>query len=215
MRYYDVSVPVSTGLPVYEGDPGVQIELVAAMARGGIADVRSLSMGVHTGTHMDAPAHFIPGGASIDALDLSICIGPAQVVDLGNSDQALIQRADLEARLAPGVERLLLRTPNSALWRQPGFKPGFVALDESAAALLVERGVRLAGIDYLSIAPSGAPAPVHRILLRAGIAILEGLDLSGVPEGRFTLVCLPLRLAGAEAAPARAILLAEDEVTPP
>jgi arylformamidase len=214
MRYYDISVPVSASLPVYDGDPPVELALRQAMARGDIADVRSLSMGVHCGTHLDAPAHFLPGGTTIDRTDPMAGIGPAVVIDLSSLAGETIGRADLASRLPAGVERVLLRTRSSALWRQATFSQDFVALAPEAAALLVEHRLRLVGIDYLSIAPASDPGPVHRALLQAGVLILEGLDLSAVPAGSYTLVCLPLRLEGAEAAPTRAVLLAEDDIIP-
>jgi arylformamidase len=208
VKYFDISVPISPALPIYDGDPPIEISLWGQMAQGAIADVRTLRMGLHTGTHVDAPAHFLPGADLIDRLDLEACYGPAQVVDLTQLGHALVTPADLDGRLIPGVPRVLIRTTNSALWRRQAFQPSFVALSEEAACLLVERGVRLVGIDYLSVAPAADPAPVHRILLSAQAVILEGLDLSVVPEGRYTLICLPLRLEGTEAAPARAILIA-------
>jgi arylformamidase len=209
MRYFDISVPVSDGLVTYAGDPPIHVELWHSMAQGAIADVRTLSMGVHTGTHIDAPAHFLPGGKTIDELDLETCFGPVQVMDLTAVAGGLIDRASLEAGLTPGVARVILKTRNSALWSLPAFDPGFVALLPDAAELLVERSIRLIGVDYLSVAPSPDPVSVHRILLSAGVVILEGLDLSSVPAGQYTLACLPLRLLGAEAAPARAILIAD------
>ncbi len=214
MRYYDISVPVAPSLPVYEGDPPTELALWQEMARGDLADVRALRMGVHTGTHVDAPAHFLAGGATIDRIELGACVGPALVLDLSAYQGELIGAAELAAVVPAGAERLLLRTRNSSLWQRPGFDPSFVALSEDAATLLVGRGLRLVGIDYVSIAPAADPGPVHRILLGAGVVVLEGLDLSGVAAGGYTLVCLPLRLQDAEAAPARAMLIAADGLTP-
>lgn len=208
MKFFDISVPISSELPIYEGDPPTQIDLWEEMARGAQADVRSLRMGTHTGTHVDAPSHFLAGAPSVDMLDLDACIGPAQVLDLTGLAGERIDRADLKRGLFAGVTRLLLKTRNSELWQLRRFEPRFAALTEAAAELLVERGVRLVGIDYLSIGPSDDPGPVHRILLAAGVVILEGLDLSAVAAGPYTLACLPLRLLGAEGAPARAILMA-------
>jgi arylformamidase len=203
---FDISVPISSDLPNYSGDPPFQIELWESMAAGAIADVRSLAMGVHTGTHIDAPAHFIPGGATVDQLSLEDCTGPCQVVDLRDIESPLIERAQLEGLIEPGVTRLLLHTRNSTLWRKREFDASFTALGKSGAELLIERGTRLIGIDYLSIAPFDDPVTVHRLLLGAGIVILEGLNLAAVPAGRYSLTCLPIKLAGAEGAPARAIL---------
>jgi arylformamidase len=204
----DISVPISNTLPTYAGDPPIDLELWHSMARGDIADVRTLSMGVHSGTHIDAPSHFIPGGPTIDQIDLDACCGPAQVLDLSDSPQSPIDAAVIAQRLEPGVARVLLKTQNSRLWDRRDFDPNFLALAPDAAELLVQRNVRLIGIDYLSIAPSADPVTPHRILLSAGIVIVEGLDLARVAAGRYTLTCLPLRLADAEAAPARAVLTA-------
>ena len=206
MTYFDISVPISNSLVTYAGDPPIHLELWHAMAQGAIADVRTLSMGVHTGTHIDAPAHFIPGGKTIDELDLETCHGQVQVLDLTDVAGELIDRASLELKLTADVDRVILKTRNSSLWSQSAFDPRFVALSPDAAELLVERRIRLVGVDYLSVAPSSDPVSVHRVLLGAGVVILEGLDLSIVPAGAYILACLPLRLQGAEAAPARAIL---------
>ncbi|HTE87099.1 MAG TPA: cyclase family protein [Dehalococcoidia bacterium] len=207
MEIFDISVPISKALPTYEGDPPIDLELWHSMARGDLADVRTLDMGVHSGTHLDAPSHFIPGGRTIDQVDLDTCYGPAQVLDLTAADTPLIGREQLAGSLAPDVVRVLLKTKNSGLWTRAEFDPSFVALAPDAAQYLVERGVRVIGIDYLSIAPFADPTTVHRVLLAAGVVILEGLNLSAVPAGHYTLACFPLRLAAAEAAPARAILI--------
>jgi arylformamidase len=207
MTLYDISVPVSGSLPTYEGDPPINIHLAKEMAKGDLADVRLLNMGIHSGTHMDAPAHFIPGGRTIDEIDLDVCFGPAQVLDLSAMKIAVVGRAELSAQLRPGVIRILLKTSNSTLWQRHAFERQFVGLASDGAEYLVEQGVRLVGIDYLSIAPFNDPATVHRSLLGAGVLILEGLDLSGVSAGDYTIASFPLRLAGAEAAPVRAILM--------
>jgi arylformamidase len=207
MTLFDISVPVSGSLPTYEGDPPISIVLAHEMAHGDIADVRSLNMGVHSGTHMDAPAHFIPGGRGIDEIDLDVCFGTAQVVDFSAREISLVGRAELSAALQADATRVLLKTSNSSLWQGKEFDRAFVGLAPDGAQFLVERGVRLIGIDYLSIAPFADPATVHRILLSAGVLIVEGLDLSHVDAGDYTLACFPLRLAGAEAAPVRAVLI--------
>jgi arylformamidase len=208
MGWIDVSVPLRDGMVVYEGDPPARIERVAEIARGDMANITHLDLGAHTGTHVDAPAHFLPGGAGADRLPLDVLIGPAVVADLtaraGDIDAAALGAVDLP----DGTERLLLKTRNSALWARDAFVPEFAGLTDAAARELVARGVRLVGIDYLSIAPSGDPAPTHRTLLGAGVVIVEGLDLRAVAPGRYELVCLPLRIAGADGAPARALLRA-------
>jgi arylformamidase len=206
MTYIDISVPISSELPTYSGDPPLHIELWQSMAKGAICDVRTLTMGTHTGTHVDAPAHFIPGGRTVDELSIDDCIGPVQIIDISSAPQGPVEVQQLEG-LDPEIPRVLLRTRNSVLWDKSTFDSSFTALSEPAAQLLVQKGIRLIGIDYLSIAPFGEPAPAHRDLLSAGVVILEGLNLSQVSAGRYTLICLPLKLRGAEGAPARAILV--------
>ncbi len=190
---------------VYESDPGVEIAPRLEIARGDTANVSLLSMGSHTGTHVDAPAHFIEGGATVESLPLDSLIGPALVAEVGC--ERLIGRRDLEPLLLGGQSRLLLKTRNSALWAAGGFSRDFVALDLEGARYLTERGLRLIGIDYLSIEAFHSPDhPVHRHLLGAGVVILEGLDLSRVAPGVYELVCLPLPVRGIDGAPCRAVL---------
>ena len=210
MAIHEISVPVRPELHGYAGDPPTLIEPWTRLAAGDMASISRVSLGTHTGTHVDAPAHFLPDGRTVDQLDLGGCIGPAEVLDLTRFGLAPIDASVLERLAPPNVERLLLKTENSRLWRATEAQTTFAALTEEAAAWLVARGLRLIGIDYLSIAPFSDPAPVHRILLSAGIVILEGLDLSAVSEGSYTLLCLPVRLAGGDGAPARAVLLSED-----
>lgn len=204
--WIDVSVPLRDGMVVYEGDPPAHIERVAQIAHGDMANITRLDIGAHTGTHLDAPVHFLPDGAGVDRLPLDVLIGPAMVADLtglsGDVDAAALARLDLPS----GTERLLLKTPNSRLWARDEFSWDFAGVADDAARELVSRGVRLVGIDYLSIGPSGDPAPAHRTLLGAGVVVVEGLDLRAVEPGSYELVCLPLRIAGADGAPARALL---------
>ena len=190
---------------VYEGDPGVEVAPRLEIARGDTANVSLLSMGSHTGTHVDAPAHFIEGGATVEALPLDSLIGPALVAEVGC--ERLIGRRDLEPLPLGSQSRLLLKTRNSALWAAGDFSRDFVALDLEGARHLTERGLRLIGIDYLSIEAFHSPGhPVHRHLLGAGVVILEGLDLSRVAPGVYELVCLPLPVRGIDGAPCRAVL---------
>ena len=190
---------------VYEGDPGVEVAPRLEIARGDTANVSLLSMGSHTGTHVDAPAHFIDGGATVEALPLDSLIGPALVSEVGC--ERLIGRRDLEPLPLDDQSRLLLKTRNSALWAAGDFSRDFVALDLEGARYLTERGLRLIGIDYLSIEAFHSPGhPVHRHLLGAGVVILEGLDLGRVAPGVYELVCLPLPVRGIDGAPCRAVL---------
>lgn len=208
MTIYDVSLPITETLAVWPGDPGVRVEQTAHMARGDNATVSRLEMGAHTGTHVDAPAHFIPGGSGVDALDLDTLVGLALVADARSGDALT---ADVLAELAVplGTERLLLRTRNSDLWLQedPPFQEDFAAITQDGARWLVERGIRLVGVDYLSVAPFGASRPTHEMLLDAGVVLVEGLNLSAIRPGMYQFVCLPLKIVEADGAPARAILI--------
>lgn len=204
--YLDISAPIRPAMPVFEGDPPVELVRVAAIAGGAVANVSRLGFGVHTGTHIDAPSHFIEGAAAAEAIPLDACIGPALVVD-ATAWTRHPAAADIDALgIPPGTHRLLLKTSNSRLWEREGFSPDFLGLTEPAARRLVELGLRLVGIDYLSIAPFGDPAPTHVALLQSGVVILEGLDLRGVAAGAYELVALPLRLEGSDGAPTRALL---------
>ena len=205
-KLYDVTVPIRAGMPVYEGDPDVRIERTSSIADGATANVSRLDLGAHTGTHIDAPIHFRDGASGIDALPLDVLLGPAQVVDATHLDAHLDAHAHASLAITNDVQRLLFKTKNSRLWQRDTFSRDFIALAESGARELIERGVRLVGIDYLSIAPPDDPAPVHRVLLDAGVVIVEGLDLRQVDAGAYELICLPLRIVDADGAPARAVL---------
>jgi arylformamidase len=212
MPIHDISLPISESLPVWPGDPGVKITQISHLDKGDVATVTRLDMSAHTGTHVDAPAHFVPGGLGVDALDLDVLVGPSLVVHALEAD---VLSADVLERLEilPGIERVLFRTRNSDLWErgEREFHKDFVAITEDGARWLVERGLRLVGVDYLSVGPFDGPVPTHRILLRAGIVAVEGLNLSGIAPGMYQLVCLPLKIAGSDGAPTRAILIEEIE----
>ena len=209
MRIYDISLPISPGMPVWPGDPQVLMDRVVKMEEGSHANVTHLSMSVHTGTHVDAPYHFIGGdAATVDQLSLKLLTGRAYVLHLPDINLFTAYVLD-HADIPPRTRRLLIRTHNSDHWRNPSheFQTDFVAISSDGAQYLVDRGVKLVGVDYLSVAPYGDSTPTHRILLSAGMVIVEGLDLSGVSQGRYTLYCLPLKLVGCDGAPARAILI--------
>jgi len=206
MRIYDITVPLSSALPVYPGDPEVTITPLAQLQWGDAANVSRLVLSSHTGTHLDAPRHFFADGLTIDGLDLHVLMGPARVCAFPHVTSHLTAD-DLRPLGLAGTQRLLLQTPNAALWQKTGFQTNYVALTESAAYLLVEMGIQLVGIDYLSVdAFERQDFPVHRILLRAGVLILEGLDLRAVPPGDYELLALPLLLQHGDGAPVRAIL---------
>jgi len=208
VRIYDITVPIAEGMPLWPGDPAVRLERVKSIKKGDPCNVSSLSMGMHTGTHIDAPFHYLDRGAKIDSVPLETLNGPCRVIEVDAGP--LIERRHLEDAGIRKGGRVLFKTRNSGLWRKgnTGFNEDFVALGLSAAEYLAERGVILAGIDYLSIEafPAGEGNPVHKELLRNSIVVLEGLDLSAVPAGRYDLVCLPLKISGAEGAPVRAFL---------
>jgi arylformamidase len=206
MEIYDISNVVSTGMVTWPGNPTGAITREQDMARGDTATVSLLSMGVHTATHVDAPSHFVPGGTGTDTLDLNILVGPALVVAVPPAAPQ-ITAAVLDALpIPPGTERILFQTHSSAFWLEDThtFHEDVVAVAEDGAAGLVARGVRLVGVDYLSVAPFTASVPTHRILLEAGVIPVEGLNLSGVAPGLYTLVCLPIKLYDCDGAPARA-----------
>jgi arylformamidase len=204
MPIYDISVPLAAGLPSWPGDPCFLSEPVLLLEKGDGARVSRITLGDHSGTHLDAPAHMLENGANLDSVSLSLLMGPALVADLrGVAEIGVAELAELPLA---GVERLLLKTDNSGLWQRADFCREFVALSAAGAEFLVSRGVRLVGIDYLSIERFGGDGAVHRILLGHEVLILEGLDLSAVTGGVYELVCLPLRIAGAAGAPARAVL---------
>ena len=198
---HDISVPIRPDMHIYRGNPGMSLARHESIAEGAIANVSKLELGVHSGTHIDGPSHFIDGALGTEALPLDAMIGPATVVDAtgatGDLDEAALESLDL-----PDGERLLLKTTNSALWNEPEFTHDFIRLTGSGARRLIDRGVRLIGIDYLSIGDMDA----HRELLGAGIVALEGLDLRAVEPGEYVLICLPLRLEGSDGAPCRAVL---------
>jgi len=187
----DVSVPIRPGMVTYPGDPEVRLERVSSIAEGAVANISRLDFGVHSGTHVDAPLHFVDGAPGAEALPLDVLVGPCVVVD------------GLDAEVAPGTERVLFKTPNSRLWERDEFSEDSVELDGEAAQALVDKGVRLVGIDYLSIGDE----ETHRVLLEAGVVAVEGLDLRGVEPGDYRLVCAPLKLVGSDGAPARVFLI--------
>ena len=200
MRIHDVSVPIRPGMITYPGDPDVSLERVLSLADGAVANVSRLTLGVHTGTHVDAPVHFIEGASATEHLPVETLIGPARVVAAET-----LAADELQALELP--ERLLLKTSNSELWANDEFTHDFVSLDGAAARVLVEGGVRLVGIDYLTIGDEEA----HRILLGAGVVVVEALDFRGVEPGKYQLVCAPLRLVNSDGAPARVLLLDTEE----
>jgi arylformamidase len=194
--------------PVYEGDAPMKFDFLKDMRRGDPFTLSVYSLGAHSGTHIDAPMHFVAGGAPIDRVPLEPLIGPARVIDIADDVEA-IDEAELGRHRWLGAQRILFRTRSSLRgWMSaPGFHRDFAYIAPDAAQLLANGGVLLVGIDYLSAEQFGAPAPrAHQILLGKGIPIVEGLSLEGVPAGDYDLIVLPMKVAGHEGAPARAIL---------
>ncbi|WP_224245474.1 cyclase family protein [Hyalangium gracile] len=204
--WIDVSVPLRTGMVHWPDNPPVKIDRVMDLERGDVASVSSMSMGVHTGTHMDAPAHFQRGGVGIDQMPLDATLGLARVIEI--RDPVSIKRAELESANLQAGERVLFRTRNSErCWQTDAFVEDFVFISRDAAAYLAERRVRTVGVDYLSVGGFREDAEeTHLALLQAGIWVVEGLNLSSVRAGTYELICLPLRIAGGDGAPARAVL---------
>ena len=206
MELIDISVPVRPGMHVWQGDPPFRIDQVATVEAGDGYNGTRLDLGTHTGTHIDAPLHFVDGGATVDSIPLETLVGPCHVVDAtavaGQLDAAALE-GGLE--LPPVTERLLFKTRNGALWERDSFARDSIAFTGDGAEALLALGVRLAGIDYLTIGDEDA----HQVLLEAGVVPLEGLDLRAVEPGPYTLFCLPLKVAGTEGAPARALLVSE------
>lgn len=210
-EWIDISVPIRTGMVHWPGDPPFQIERALEMERGDVCTVSRVSMGVHTGTHMDAPLHFIRGAASIDSMPVHVTMGPARVIEI--EDREFIRREELERHQIGQGERVLFKTLNSSrCWGSDEFFEDFVYIGRDGAKLLAEKKILLAGVDYLSVGGfKNDGVETHQALLGSGIWVIEGLNLSAVPAGRYELACLPLKIAGADGAPARAILRKEIE----
>ena len=204
--WIDVSVPLRSGMVRWPDNPPVEIERTLDVERGDVATVSRISMGSHTGTHMDAPLHFVRGGDGMDRMPLDATMGPARVI--GIEDPVSVKREELEPHGIGRGERVLFKTLNSARrWWAEDFMEDFVYVSEGAALYLAELGVRTVGVDYLSVGgflEDGVET--HQALLGAGIWVIEGLDLSGVEPGEHELICLPLKVEDGDGAPARAIL---------
>lgn len=204
-RYYDVTVPLSAAVPVFPGDPRFHLEFTHRIADGQPYNVARITMGAHSGTHVDAPYHFLADGGTVDQLNLEILMGKCRVIEMGARDR--IERADLEAQDLRSDLRVLLKTRMSGQLRVREFQQDFVYLTPDAARYLVQAGIKLIGIDYLSVEKFGSEDfAAHHALLGAGVVIIEGLDLSAVEPGEYELTCLPLRLVGADGSPARVVL---------
>ena len=215
MRIYDISVPVAPGeTPVYPGDPGIEVGSWSAISRGDPANVTLLRFGAHTGTHVDAPAHFLEGAAGVASLPLEALWGEALVVEVP-ADAPAVGVGHVSRGALGGAARVLFKTRNSAFWEDPRgrFREDFAYIEPAAARALVAAGVRLVGFDYLSVEKFGSEDfPTHTALLSGGVVIVEGLDLRAVAPGTYELACLPLKVAAGsgDGAPARALLRTPD-----
>jgi arylformamidase len=211
MRILDISLPISPSLPVWPGDPAVELEQIASMDQGAEANVSRFSASVHVGTHVDAPHHFLNDHRTVENLPLEVLTGPCFVAQLPDGVDSITAEVLEGVPLPEGTTRLLFGTRNSHLWVKGGtqFQTDFVAITQDGAEWLVAHGIQLVGVDYLSVSPYDDSVPTHTVLLRVGVVIVEGLNLSQVPRGFYDLYCLPLKLVGAEGAPARAILISK------
>ena len=204
-EYIDVSVRLAAGMPFYPGNPEFELQPIKRIAEGGSSNVSKLVLGTHTGTHVDAPKHFIDDGATADQLPLDVLIGPAHVIEIAT--RAGITEQDLASAGVDDDARVLIKTSNSALWTSTAFHQDYAHLTEGGARYLADRGVKLVGVDYLSVEQFKKPgAPAHRALLSRNIVIIEGLNLSKVDAGMYDMFCLPLPIVGGDGAPARVVL---------
>jgi len=205
LKIHDVTLAIEEGMLIYPGDPGVSLRRVNRIEDGHTANLSEYTLGSHTGTHVDPPYHFEPGGKKADELPLDAMMGPALVVECRGD---VIDRQFLEGAGLAGAERVLFKTRNSESLAAGRFREDFVYLTPDAAEYLLGLGVRLVGIDYLSIEKFHSPGhAVHHAFLKAGVVIVEGLDLSGVGPGRYHMACLPLKVKGGDGAPARVVLV--------
>lgn len=209
MQTYDITLTISPDMVVWPEDPPVNIFRASKIEEGNDANVSRIEMSVHTGTHIDAPYHFIRDGDTIENLPIDLLTGRAYVYHLPDEVDTITKALVENSPIPPRTKRVLFRTRNSNHWKgsPEAFDPNYVSLEPDAAEYLIQRGVKLVGVDYLSVASFEDVVPTHKVLLESGIVIVEGLNLSEVQQGRYTLYCLPLKIAGADGAPARAILV--------
>lgn len=209
MKTYDISLTIFPGMTVWPDDPQVELERMSKLEDGRNSNGSRMSMSVHTGTHVDAPYHFLKDGSTVERMPLKILIGRAYIIHLADDIDLITPKELEEAEIPPRTRRVLIRTRNSKIWQKDlrTFHKDYVGISGEGAEYLVKRGVKLVGVDYLSIAPFKNTRPTHLALLKAGVVIVEGLNLSQVSHGRYNLICLPLKLEGRDGAPARAVLI--------
>ncbi len=204
-RFYDISMSIESGMLSWPGDGPVKVDRVRSMDDGERLNQSRLDLSAHTGTHIDAPVHFLKEGSGVDSLPLEILIGPAVVVHIPGI-RAIGAYQFKMANIPPGTGRLLVKTDNGKFLEQSEFSREFSYITPDGAGYLIDHGVRLVGIDYLSVAEYGSGEAVHRALLGAGIIIVEGVDLREVPPGPYRMTALPLKIRGCDGAPARVVL---------
>ena len=204
MKIYDISLSLSANTVRWVTAQPFELIERKRMSRGDTNNSSSMHTSVHAGTHVDAPFHFVPGGATIESLPLDIFMGPARVCAVDTADQ--ITAGDIAGLNLAGEKRVLFKTRNSRLLQQPAYDSSFVAFAADGAKALVDLGVQLVGLDYLSVARADEQVPVHRAFLDRGLVLLEGIDLSDIPPGRYELICPPVKIAGSDGAPCRAVL---------
>lgn len=209
MTIYDISLSISPNLPTWPGDPGLKLEQYASMDKGEHYNATHISSSVHLGTHVDAPRHFLNDGNTVEQLPLEVLTGPCYVTQLPDGIEAITSEVLDRTEITSEMKRVLFGTSNSHYWAkgESRFQTDFVAITEDGAEWLVERGIQLIGVDYLSVAPYEESIPTHTVLLKAGVVIVEGLNLANIMRGFYDLYCLPLKIAGSDGAPARAILI--------
>jgi arylformamidase len=205
MKYYDISLSLSADTVRWITSQPFELHERRRMSRGDHNNSSAVTMSLHSGTHMDAPFHFVPDGITIDKLPLDLFIGPALVHAV--EAERYIKAEHVAAIQLDGITRVLFKTRNSKLLKQGDYDPDFVAFSVEAAEVLVAKGVTLVGLDYLSVAHAGdEQVPVHRAFLDRGVALLEGIDLSEIKPGHYELICFPIRIRGTDGAPCRAVL---------
>lgn len=205
MRIHDITVALSPDLPCYPGDPSVTVEPWQRIANGDAANTSRITLGSHSGTHIDPPRHFNDSGITVDEIPLDLLIGQALVVEITGVRE--IGRKELEPLQLKGVERLLIKTDNSEFWNEKEFRSDYAALTVEGAHYLHREKVKLVAVDYLSVEKMDGDGEVHRILLNGGIPVIEGVNLFGVAPGEYQLICLPLKLKDGDGAPVRALLI--------
>lgn len=206
MKIFDISVPVTARTPLWPGTTAPTFPTISKLDGSGASNETWISMSPHTGTHLDAPLHFLRRGGAIEKVALDACVGKALVVHLPKAKEIGVRELDA-ARIPTSTKRILFKTSNGARWKKKSFDKNFVGLTADGAAWLAKRNVVLVGVDYLSVAAYDHVTPVHETLLQKKVVLLEGVNLSVVPAGAYELLCPPLALVGTEAAPVRALLV--------